>query len=132
MIVLSGRVPDYYFVVFGDNPNLPSVVGGIYPLIRFRLISGLGVSAGDVLLLYQNLQADGIGVVTSTETGGEKEIIKFQYFPLCHPISWVSEADVKNDLGVKGPFYFRGNWVQSITGHSYRAVISGRQLDWPV
>jgi len=128
----SGRVPNYFLVVCGENVPL-SPEGGVWGGHRAKgYISGSGVSTGDVLLLYQNLGFGGIGVVTRTELGGEKEFMQYQYFPLCHLVGWDSQDDLKKMIPeLKTPLNFKGNWIQPIRSTSFRAAIAGRQIDWP-
>jgi hypothetical protein len=94
----SGRKPNYFFVVFGyvlgEDASKPPVEGGVY-LHKKGFIAG--VSAGDVLLLYQNLGCRGVGVVTGTERGGQ-EVMSYQYFPLCHPVDWDSLDDLRKTI----------------------------------
>ena len=131
MITTSGRKPNYFLVVFGEDPYKPPVEGGVYPHDK-GYIGGSGVSAGDILLLYQNLGARGIGVVTGTETGGEQELIRYQYLPLCHPVNWDSLDTLRSTISeLRTPLQYRGNWLQKISNTSFRAAIAGRQIDWP-
>jgi len=126
----SARKPNYFLVVFGVGlPNPPT--GGVYGIHRKGFIKGR-VFAGDVLLLYENLGAAGIGVVTSTETSEEGEVIRYQYFPFCHPLSWASQDSLRRAIpGLKIPLNYIGNWVQDLTTNSFKAVVAGRQIDWP-
>ena len=129
VITTSTHKPNYFLLVFGVGlPNPPE--GGVYPMTKKGYISD--VSAGDVLLLWESLGFQGIGVVTSTETGAEKETINYQYFPLCHPVDWDSlDAAQKTIPELRKPLNFIGNFVQRISNASFRAAIAGRQIDWP-
>ena len=127
----SGRSPNYFLVVFGDDPSKPSVSGGIYPHYE-GYIGGSRVAAGDVLLLYENLGCRGVGVVTGIEIGGTREVINYQYFPLCHPVNWDSLDALRSTIpGLRTPLNYKGNLLQGINGTSFRAAIAGRQIDWP-
>jgi len=125
-----GRKPKYFLLVFGVGlPNPPK--GGVYP-IAGGFILGSGVSAGDVLLLWENLGFEGIGVVTDTKTAGEGQGIYYQYFPLCHPVKWSSLNAARETIPkLRTPLNFTGNWIQDIGSTSFRAAIAGRQIDWP-
>jgi hypothetical protein len=126
----SIRKPNYFLVVFGVRlPDPPT--GGVYGIHRKGYIKGR-VFAGDVLLLYENLGAPGIGVVTSTETSEQGETIRYQYFPFCHPLTWVSQGSLQHAIpGLKVPLNYIGNWVQDLTTNSFRSAVAGRQIDWP-
>jgi hypothetical protein len=127
----KARKPDYFFVVFREDPSKPPVEGGVYSH-RKGFIGGSNVSVGDILLLFQNLGATGIGVVIDTEIGGEKEYIYYQYFPLCHPLAWGSLDALRNTIPeLRTPLNWMGNWLQNISSTSFRAAIAGRQIDWP-
>lgn len=127
---ISARKPSYFLVVFGAGlPNPPT--HGVYGVHKKGFIKGR-VFAGDVLLLYENLGAAGIGVVTSTETSEEGEIIRYQYFPFCHPLSWASQNSLRRAIPeLKIPLNYMGNWVQDLTTNSFRSIVAGRQIDWP-
>jgi hypothetical protein len=129
----AGRAPNYFLVVCGGNVSLPPVEGGVWGGRRVKgFISGSGVLAGDVLLLYQNLGFRGIGIVTRPETGGEEEFIDYQYLPLCHPVRWNSLDDLRKTIPeLRTPLVFKGNFLQKISTTSFRAAIAGRQIDWP-
>ena len=127
----SGRAPNYFLVVFGVGFPEHPVEGGVYG-IKGGYVEGSGVSAGDVLLLYENLGFRGIGVVTGTQTAGEGEGVYYQYFPLCHPVNWNSlDAVRKTILELRTPLIYKGNWLQKISNTSFGAAIAGRQIDWP-
>ena len=131
MIQSSGRKPNYFFVVFGEDLSKPPVQGGVYPHDK-GYIGGSGVSAGDIMLLYQNLGTRGVGAVTSTETSGKQDLIRYQYLPLCHPVNWDSLDDLQSQIpGLHKPLAWKGNWLQKINDTHFRAAIAGRQIDWP-
>ncbi len=136
------RMPRYFLITFGaahaaEHP----VEGGVYPHEK-GFVSSSGIVAGDVMLLYcagsfngHNNEFPGLGVVTSTEIGSEKESIYYQYFPLCHPISvdWDTMKVTIPELAPPGNriWRYRGNWLRQIASSSFRAAIAGRQVDWP-
>lgn len=130
MVTTSPRVPNYFLMVFGVGlPHPPE--GGFYG-INGGYVLGAGVSGGDVLLLYEDLGFRGIGVVTGTQTAGEREGVHYQYLPLCHPVHWHSlDAAQKTIHELRRPLNFKGNWLQKISNTSFRAAIAGRQIDWP-
>ena len=131
MVTASARKPNYFFVVFGEDPSKGPIEGGLYTRKKGH-IGGSGVSEGDVLLLYKNLGCEGIGVVTGIQTGKEPEFIRYQYFPLCHPVAWYSRDSIGEMIpGLHLVFNSVGNWLQKINSNSFRAVIAGRQIDWP-
>jgi hypothetical protein len=126
----SIRKHNYFLVVFGVGlPNPPT--GEVYGIHRKGYIIGR-VFAGDVLLLYENLGALGIGVVTSTETSKQGEIIRYRYFPFCHALTWASQRSLQRSIPeLKIPLNYIGNWVQDLTTSSFRSTVAGRQIDWP-
>lgn len=131
MVTTPKRVPNYFLVVFGIGFPEHPVEGGFYG-IKGGFVEGSGVSAGDVLLLYENLGFQGIGIVTSTQNAGEGEGVYYQYFPLCHPVSWDSLDAVRRTIPeLRIPLNYKGNWLQKISNTSFRAAIAGRQIDWP-
>jgi len=136
----KARKPDYFFLAFGEEyASKHPVDGGVYPhRVGYRYISNSGVAAGDVLLLYcceyypgHDKEAPGIGVVISTETGGEQEVIYYQYFPLCHPVDWDAITVTIPELKGNTNFSLSGNWLRMMSNRSFRAAIAGRQIDWP-
>jgi len=113
------------------------VEGGIYPH-RKGFVSSAGIGAGDVMLLYcceyypgHDKEAPGLGVVTSTQTGGEEEVIYYQYLPLSHPVDWDTITARIPELKGNTNFSLAGNWLRKISNNSFRAAIAGRQIDWP-
>jgi len=134
----SGRKPNYFFLAFGaPDAKKPPVEHGIYPHWK-GFVSSSGIVAGDVMLLYccdgypeHAMEAPGVGVVTGTETGGEEEIIYYQYFPLCHPVGWSTITASIPELKGNTNFSLAGNWLRAISSSSFRAAIAGRQIDWP-
>ena len=130
----SGRKPNYCFAVFGADPSQPPVDGGVYPLLRGDVVKS-GITAGDVLLLYEApLSFQGIGVVTGTKSSDQKGQIdiNYQYFPLCHPVHWSSQdALLKTIPELRTPLGYSRNLLQPISNTSFRAAIAGRQVDWP-
>lgn len=131
MSATSGRKPNYYLIVFGDDPNKPAIEGGIYPHDK-GYIGGAGVSLGDILLPYQNLTINGIGVVTEVKTGEQHEFIQYQYLPLSQSLHWNTFNDLRKSIPeLNGPLAWRGNWLQKINVSSFRVAIAGRRIDWP-
>lgn len=107
---MSERKPNYFFVVFGDDPSKPPVEGGVYPR-KEGYIGGSGVSAGDVLLLYENLGCQGIGVATSIETGGTQEL-SLPVFPALSPTELgLLGRSSEYDTWVACPFKLEGKFV---------------------
>ena len=131
MVIRVGRVPNYFLVVFGIGFPEHPVEGGFYG-IKGGFVGGSSVSAGDVLLLYENLGFRGIGIVTNTQDSGEGEGIYYQYLPLCHPVDLSSLDDVRRTIPeLRIPLNYKGNWLQKISSTSFRGAIAGRQIDWP-
>lgn len=134
----SSRKPKYFFLSFGEPyAKEHPVEGGVYPHLK-GLVSGSGIAAGDVMLLYcceyypgHEKETPGVGVVTSTQTGGAKETIYYQYFPLCHPVDWDTITANIPELKGNTNFSLAGNWLRKISNSSFRAAIAGRQIDWP-
>lgn len=128
----KARKPNYFFVVFGAKYAAKHPIdGGVYPHHK-GFIDGSGVSAGDVLLLFQNLGAPGVGVVIGTETGGEAEEIDYQFFPLDSPVGWSSMDTLRSTIpGLHVPLHYRGNWLQKISSTSFQRVLAGTQIKWP-
>jgi hypothetical protein len=90
------------------------------------------MSAGDILLLLQDLGVTGIGVVTDIDTGEKGDFIYYQYLPLCHPVNWASQEAIQGTIPqLTTPLNWKGNWIQNIGNRFFRAVIAGRQIDWP-
>jgi len=129
----SGHKPEYFLVVCGNDPSLPPLGGGVWGGSRAKgFVAGSDMSTGDVLALLQDLGVTGIGVVTGTKTGGQGDFIYYQYLPLCHPVSWDSQKAILETIPqLRTPLNFKGNWIQNIGNRSFRAVIAGRQIDWP-
>jgi hypothetical protein len=134
----SRRKPKYFILAFGAPyaKNHP-IEGGIYPH-RKGYVSSSGIIVGDVMLLYccggypgHDMEAPGIGVVTNIQTGDEQEIIYYQYFPLCHPVDWDAITANIRELEGNTNFSLAGNWLREISDNAFRAVISGRQIEWP-
>jgi len=131
MVTTARRAPNYFLVVFGIGFPEHPVEGGFYG-IKSGFVLGASVSAGDVLLLYENLGFKGIGIVTSTQHAGEGEGVYYQYLPLCHPVNWNSLNAVRRTVPeLRTPLNYKGNWLQPISNTSFRAAIAGRQIDWP-
>ena len=134
----SGRKPKYFFLAFGKrHAKAHPIEGGIYPH-RKGYVSSSGIGVGDVMLLYccdyypgHEKEAPGVGVVTSTQTGGEQETIYYQYFPLCHPVDLDTITASIPELKGNMDFRLAGNWLRVISNNSFRAAIAGRQIDWP-
>jgi hypothetical protein len=132
------RTPNYFFVVFGRaHCATHPVEGGVYGHDA-NFISGSGIVAGDVMLLYccgtypgHNDEVPGLGIVTSIITEG----IQYQYFPLCHPIpvDWDTMKVTIPELSPLGNrnWTLKGNFLRKISSSSFRAAIVGRQVDWP-
>lgn len=127
----KARIPNYFFVVFGPAYAAKHPInGGVYPHHK-GFIGSSGVSAGDVLLLYQNLGVPGIGVVMGTETGGVAEEIYYQFFPVDSPASWGSLDSLRSTVpGLRVPLHYIGNWLQNITKAEFRRALTGTQIDW--
>ena len=130
------RKPKYFFTVFGDaHVSTYPVEGGVYGHDP-NYINSSGIKEGDILLLYccgtypgHYQEVPGIGVVIGFETNG----IKYQYFPICHPLSWdILQATIPDfqEMG-KINWSLKGNWLREISSSSFRAIIAGRQIDWP-
>jgi hypothetical protein len=130
------RRPRYFSVVFGrEHCEAHPVEGGIYGHDP-NFVSSSGIGAGDVLLLYccgtyprHAQQVPGFGVVTGIESDG----IHYQYFPICHPVSWsIVQASIPAYQKAGNiNWTLKGNFLREIGSSSFRAVIAGRQVDWP-
>lgn len=125
-------------MAFGaDHALAHPVEGGVYPHIE-SYVTNLGITKGDVMLLYccngypgYEKEIPGIGIVIDIGKEDEKEVVYYQYFPLCHSIS-LSNAKVNiPELVDNTNFGFAGNWIRNISSISFRATISGHQIDWP-
>lgn len=129
----SGHKPEYFLVVCGNNPSLPSLESGVWGGSRAKgFVAGSGISAGDILLLLQDLGVKGIGVVTDIDTGGQEDVIYYQYLPLSHPVTWASQNALVGTIPqLSTPLVYKGNWIQRIGNRSFREVIAGRHIDWP-
>jgi len=130
------HMPNYFFAVFGEARRATyPIEGGVYHHDP-NFVTSSGIAIGDVILLYccgtyvgHYQEVPGLGVVTSIETDG----IHYQYFPLCHPVSWnVVQASIP-ELQKPGNIIFslKGNLLRKISSSSFRATIAGRQVDWP-
>ena len=130
------RKPRYFSVVFGgEHYRVHPVDGGVYGHDP-NFVGSSGIRAGDVLLLYccgtypgYGQEVPGFGVVTSIETDG----IHYQYFPICHPVSWsIVQASIPEYQKTGNiNWSLKGNFLREISSSSFRAVIAGRQVDWP-
>jgi hypothetical protein len=129
----SGHRPEYFLVVCGDDHSLPPPENGVWGGSRAKgYVAGSGISTGDVLLLLQGLEVEGIGLVTGTNTGEEGDLIYYQYLPLCHPVTWGSQDALVGTIPqLSRPLFWKGNWIQKIGNRTFRGVIAGRQIDWP-
>jgi hypothetical protein len=128
----KARKPNYFLVVFGEKYAAKHPVeDGVYPHHK-GYINGSGVAAGDVLLLFQNLGALGVGVVIGAETGGEAEEIDYQFFPLDPAVAWDSLDTLQNTIpGLRIPLHYRGNLLQKISNTSFQRALAGTQIKWP-
>ena len=129
----TARKPNYFLVIFGEKYDAEHPVnGGVYPLYHKGYISGSGVAMGDVLLLYQHLGAPGVGVVIDANTGGEPEVIYYQFFPFDPPVIYSSLDTLRSAIpSLRVPLYFIGNWLQKIDSGSFGKAIAGAQIEWP-
>ena len=123
-----GRRPHYFLVVCRKDESLPRLEDGVWGGRRAKgYVGGSGVQTGDVLLLLQDLECQGVGIVTRVETGGEEEFTHYQYFPLCHPIVWDSLPGLRETIPeLRRPLNFKGNWIQDIGNTSFRAATADR------
>ena len=128
----KARKPNYYLVVFSEKYSVEHPLdGGVYPHHK-GFIDGSGVSIGDVLLLFQDLGAPGVGMVIETQTGGEAEEIDYQFFALDPPVAWGSLDSLRSAIPeLRVPLNWRGNWLQKISIASFQRAIGGAQIRWP-
>jgi len=124
----SGK-PSYFLVIFGDKHSLKYPIdGGVYPMTKKGRIGD--VSIGDILLLYQNSQTPGIGLVIDTETDGERDIIDYQYFELNPIVNFPYLECLRTsipELRTPLPWHL----VQPISKASFIKAVDGAQLNWP-
>jgi hypothetical protein len=130
------HTPNYFLAVFGEAHCVTHPVdGGVYGHDA-NFVTSSGIAAGDVMLLYccgtypgHYQEVPGLGIVISIKTDG----IHYQYFPVCHPVSWDTAQASIPDLQKPGNINWtlKGNWLRKISSSSFRATIAGRQVDWP-
>jgi hypothetical protein len=128
----TARKSNYFLVIFGEKYDAEHPVNrGVYPH-RKGHVSGAGVAVGDVLLLVQDLEAPGIGVVVDVDTGGEPEVIYYQFFPCDPPVIWGSLDALRSAIpSLRDPLNYIGNWLQKIDSGLFRKAIAGAQIKWP-
>ncbi len=130
--------PKYFFVAFGEPDEYrPRVESRRYPHEK-GYISNRYMKPGDVALLYCTekyveycKQAPGIGIITGTETGGEKEEFYYQYFPFTDPVEWETIQENIFELKDCTRFEWRGNWLREISSASFRKVLDNVTINWP-
>jgi len=128
----------YFFMAFGpDKAHKHPVEGGVYGHHK-GYIDRSRITRGDIALLYcagfypgHDQEAPGVGVVTSTETGGAEERIYYQYLPLDRPVDWDTIKNSVPELKWCTNFSLRGNWLRSISRASFTNALADRQIDWP-
>jgi len=137
----QGRKPNYFFVAFGAKyAGVNPVEGQAYPHLTHFVVNS-GIVAGDVMILYccggypgHDQQAPGIGVVTGlarNEDDARLTNIYYQFLPLCQPLHLHAIKAGIPELKDKLNFSLGGNLLRQIGSNSFRAVIAGRQIDWP-
>ena len=124
----KARKPDYFLVVFGEgHSDKYPLDGGVYPHDK----GYISAVAGDVLLLYQNLGAPGVGVVIDVDIRDEPGVIYYQFFRLDRAAAWDSVHTLRSVISeLRVPLNWKGNWIQKISNTSFQKALGGAQIKW--